>query len=264
MDGNLGCRTLATASEPGHAVSRLFYITDKVAGHRFLVDTGAEWLFTIGDIKQPTLGAGFLGFYSLDVDVHSRRLADMTTTLSVRGVLSTATATGLRAFVPSSVYEKILADFPAITRPHTGQSPVKHTITHHIAKKGPLVFGRARRLAGLRYAIARREFKPMLELRIVRPSSSNYASAQHMVPIKNPGEWRPCGDYRALNAITMPARYLLPHLQNFTANLAGCNIFSKAIEFLGLLVTPQGIRPLDTEVKAIQNFPQPTSIKNLR
>lgn len=42
MDGKLGDRTLAAASERGHADSRFFYVTDKFAGRRFSVDTGAE------------------------------------------------------------------------------------------------------------------------------------------------------------------------------------------------------------------------------
>ena len=61
---------------------------------------------------------------------------------------------------------------------------------------------------------------------IIRRSSSPWASLLHMVTNAS-GGWRPCGDYRRFNNVTVPDRYPVPHIQDLSAQLAGRRVFSK-------------------------------------
>ncbi|VUZ53598.1 unnamed protein product [Hymenolepis diminuta] len=66
----------------------------------------------------------------------------------------------------------------------------------------------------------------ILDPGIIRRSSSNWSSALSLIPKKS-GDWRPCGDYRALNSIRVPDNYLIPNVQDFSSNLRNEKIFSK-------------------------------------
>lgn len=77
-------------------------------------------------------------------------------------------------------FTAILREFPELTRPPQTGGVVKHNVCHHIVTTGPPVYARPRRLSPQKLQIARQEFDHMLELGIIRPSSSPWASPLHM------------------------------------------------------------------------------------
>ena len=63
--------------------------------------------------------------------------------------------------------------------------------------------------------------KAMEKSRIIQHLSSPWFSPLHMVKKKNGG------DYRRLNNVTVPDRYPLPNMADFTSGIAGSSVFSR-------------------------------------
>jgi hypothetical protein len=66
----------------------------------------------------------------------------------------------------------------------------------------------------------------MLRDGTARRFESSWSSALHIVPKKDDG-WRPCGDYRALNARTIQDRYPDRPIHDYSHQLFWCSVFSE-------------------------------------
>ncbi|XP_057695302.1 uncharacterized protein LOC130917681 [Corythoichthys intestinalis] len=207
------------------------------------------WEFVVADVAFPLLGADFLCAHNLLVDILHGRLVDARTFFSIPGVRSKGEPVCLSSsLAEDNVFFRLLSEYPSLTRPTFSAVFSKHGVVHRIETTGAPVHARARRLDPAKLSVAKAEFDNMERLGIVRRSNSPWSSPLHIVP-KHDGGWRPCGDYRRLNNITTPDWYPVPHVQDFSALLAGCVVFSKVDLVRGYHQVP--VHPADVPKTAV-------------
>ncbi|BHF80779.1 hypothetical protein SprV_0702390700 [Sparganum proliferum] len=199
-----------------------------------------SWIFVIANVPHAILGSDFLADFDLLVDCRRSCLLDRTTGLSVRGLTPFNDSCNLSVLNTGIAcpYRDLLLQHPNIIKPQFRSGEIQHDVVHHIRTPGPPVFARHRRLAPSRLQATKAEFEHMLQLGIIRPSPL------HMVPKATSDDWRPCGDYRALNNATNPDRYPVPHLRDFAGAIFGKSVFSKidlARAFHQIPVAPEDV-----------------------
>lgn len=184
-----------------------------------------SWKFVIAAVSKPIIGADFLKHHNLLVDIGGRCLIDKVTNLSVKTSVAYSTEPTVRSIDDNQHFHQILAEYPDIIRPSSSKNTPKHRVEHHIETTGPPLHCRTRPLPPHRYLAVKKEFETMMQHGLCRPSKSPWSSPLHVVPKKN-GDLRVCGDYRRLNAVTLPDRYPVPRLKDFTYLLHGKKIFT--------------------------------------
>ncbi len=189
-------------------------------------DQDFEFDFFLAAVATPIIGMDFLAKFELSIipakqqvlHAASGRSLTKASTSSFVSPWSPETAAAVAALPPQ--VQKLL-EVPSLLRPSAAHPKPLHGVVHHIdtGSAAPV-------LDPEKHRIAEEEFLALEKAGIIRRSTSPWASPLHLVPKKD-GSWRPCGDYRRLNAVTIPDRYPLPNMQSLNDPMAGCTVFSK-------------------------------------
>lgn len=187
------------------------------------------WKFTIANVDRCIIGADFLSHYELLIDIKNKKLIDPITRLNIKGKSVSIPSYGITtikadAFTPE--VNQLLQKFKSISYETPSLNSVKHSVSHCIETSGQPCRAKVRRLSKEKMIIAKNEIEIWLKQGVCRPSKSNWSSPIHLAKKKD-GNWRLCGDYRALNARTKPDRYPIPFITDFTHQLEHCKYFSK-------------------------------------
>ena len=193
------------------------------------------WAFIVADVKSAILGADLLAHYGLVVDLKRHCIADSSSPDSIQGIFQEADIFDVDVVSPRlqsakqlqlSIGELVKRYSTLLQRSSAPSAGPMADVKHHIVTSGPPVFSRPRRLMGEKLKAAKQDFDLLLFHGVIRPSGSQWASPLHLVA-KAGGGWRSTGDFRRLNAMTVPDRYPIPRIEDLLLSLHGSKVFTK-------------------------------------
>ena len=178
---------------------------------------------------QSHIGANFLHFHNLLVDMYHNELSDTLTHLWSTRYLSLYMPIFLCPSFPlmqlTNPYVAILSEFPYVVQRSTKECPINHLDTHNMNTTSPSISLCTRWLSTDPLKIAYQEFEHIHESGIICSSSSPWSSTLVHGTKDDTCQLAPLGRLQRSEQhhhIKLPH----PHIQDFSTSLHGCTIFS--------------------------------------
>lgn len=187
------------------------------------------WNFLVADVQQPIIGGDFLEYFGLPPDLKGRKLIDSATLCSVPCAVRPSNQPSI-SLIRKTNYtdnrlQRLLQQHQAVTKPPQYHAEVRHDVTCFIETNGAPNYEKPRRLRADIEAEVKAEYRKQLNLGLINVSKSQWASGLIVKREKN--KLRLIGDFRKLNAQTVPDRYPLPVISDAIAFLKNKTIFTK-------------------------------------
>ena len=195
-----------------------------------------SWDFLKAATSLAINGLDFLEHIQISLNPHRRLMTlpemhEKTSTLSTTSTKLTEHEAIAELYRPIptaqtvSSLENLFSQNPSAFEVDNFHCPTRHQTLHHIRTAGPPVCSKVRRLSPKKLDVLKLELQKLLDLGVIEPTESPYASPVHLVSKKNPGEFRITGDFRLLSEQTITDKYSIPLLTNFIRMLAGSTVF---------------------------------------
>lgn len=128
--------------------------------------------------------------------------------------------------IPDDIHRAVLAllsEFASVFEPVSGMPPVRacdHSIP--LQPGSQPVFIRPYRYPPALKSEIEKQVNELLDKGIIQPSASPFSSPLILVKKKD-GTWRPCVDYRHLNALTIRGQFPIPIFDEIVDELSGAS-----------------------------------------
>jgi len=156
-----------------------------------------SWRFRYAKIRTPILGLDFLRHYNLNIDIKNNRLINCEgTKIPNKSHKHHKIPTPIIASKDINSIDNLCNAYSFLFDVTKSKEIVPGQTMHYIRTTGSPVSSKVRRLSPERLAILKKELQKLLDLEIISPGNSPYASPVHLVPKKK----RSISSYRGLSS----------------------------------------------------------------